>query len=88
MSKTKLSKDERERAEEESVCTEFSVALGTVAGFEPHVEPVHGYVYKRGGALSLATMKQIVERLTKPAKTKPTRRQMVAAQRELFTEAK
>ena len=66
--KPKLSKDERDRADEVAACNELASLLKPLVGFDVHVEAVNGYVYKRGGALSLATMKLIIERLAKQAK--------------------
>jgi hypothetical protein len=86
--KPKLSKEERDRAEEIAACNELAKSLKALVGFDVHVEAVNGYVYKRGGAISLASVKQIVERLAKPARAKTRRRRKTAAQRELFTEGK
>ena len=83
--KPKLSKDERDRADEVAACNELASLLKPLVGFDVHVEAVNGYVYKRGGAITLTAVKQMIERLSKP-KTKPRRRRKVAKQRELFTE--
>lgn len=86
--KPKISKDERQRAEVEAACKEISALLKPFVGFAPQVEAVHCGFLKRGGGLSLGTIKAMIERLAKPARAKAKKRRKVAAQRELFTKGK
>lgn len=51
-------------AKEDAACAEFAAALSKLAGFEVTVEPVRGFCFRAGGAISLNTMTEIVQRLT------------------------
>lgn len=54
---------ERLRAEEIAVCNRLADLLGQYAGCTVHIEAVNGYAFRRGGAMSLKTMQELIERL-------------------------
>lgn len=58
--------DDRRRAEEIAVCKQLTEVLTELAGCNVHVEAVNGYVYRRGGAMSLKTMQELIKGLSLP----------------------
>jgi hypothetical protein len=65
--KPRLTKTERDRLEVEATCAEFAAVLKPLVGFVPGVEPVQKVYLKRGGAISLGTVKVLIAGLKRRA---------------------
>jgi len=61
--KGSANREARERAQTEAVCESLAAELEKLVGFRPHVEPVHQVCFRRGAALSVRTVEEIVIRL-------------------------
>lgn len=62
--------EERQREEEVAACNRLAELLGQYAGCTIHVEAVNGFAYRRGGAMSLKTMQELIERLSLKPETR------------------
>lgn len=60
----------KQRAEEVAVCNQLAELLGQYAGCTVHIEAVNGYAFRRGGAMSLKTMQELIERLSLQPETR------------------